>query len=155
MAALAAMLADSPFAQTVEHPRERGKPCRLVAIAMARKLFVIANALLRDEQPFNPRTKEAWKRSGADRAAAPSRGEGRLGNAPVARFRPERAEPPASRIATVARSGSVAVACAINRPSPGVPKRPQWGVRAILRKQRRRRLRDVPSVPKTDPSVSG
>ena len=59
MAALTAMRANSPFAQTVDRLRERGKPGRLVAIAMARKLLVIANAVLRDEQPFKRRPKPA------------------------------------------------------------------------------------------------
>jgi transposase len=52
MAALAAMRSGSPFAQTVDRLRERGKPGRLITIAMARKLIVIANALIRDGEPF-------------------------------------------------------------------------------------------------------
>ena len=52
MAALAAMRTDSPFAQTVDRLRERGKPGKVVAIALARKLLVVANALLRDRKTF-------------------------------------------------------------------------------------------------------
>ena len=59
MAALTAMRADTPSVRTVDRLRERGEPGRSVAIAMARKPRIIANAVLRDEQPFKRRPEPA------------------------------------------------------------------------------------------------
>lgn len=52
MAALSAMRADSPFAETVRRLRDKGKPGKLIAIAIARRLLTIANAIMRDQTLF-------------------------------------------------------------------------------------------------------
>lgn len=52
MAALSAMRADSPFADTVRHLRDKGKPGKLIAIAIARRLLTIANAIIRDQTQY-------------------------------------------------------------------------------------------------------
>lgn len=54
MAALSAMRADSPFVGTVQRLREKGKPGKLIAIAIAiaRRRLTIANASLRDQTHY-------------------------------------------------------------------------------------------------------
>ena len=56
MAALSAMRADIRFADTVQRLREKGKPGKLIAIAIAiaiaRRLLTIANAILRDQAHY-------------------------------------------------------------------------------------------------------
>lgn len=52
MAALSAMRQPRSFAGLVEALRARGKPGKLIAIAVARKLITVANAILRDQTPF-------------------------------------------------------------------------------------------------------
>lgn len=52
MAAMSAMKRTSPYAHVVDRMRSKGKAGKLIAIAMARKLLTIANAVLRDNLPF-------------------------------------------------------------------------------------------------------
>ena len=52
MASLCAMRADSPFNGVVERMREMGKPGKVIAIAIARRLLVTANAVLREQRAF-------------------------------------------------------------------------------------------------------
>lgn len=52
MAALSALRPSSCFAQTVGVLREKGKPGKVIAIAIARKLLVIANAIVRKQEAF-------------------------------------------------------------------------------------------------------
>ena len=52
MAAVSMMRKGSPFAAFVDRLRGSNKPGRLIAIALARKLLTIANAVLRDETAF-------------------------------------------------------------------------------------------------------
>ncbi len=57
MAALTTMRQDSFCADMVNKMRTAGKPGKVIAIALARKLLTIANAILRDETPFRQPTK--------------------------------------------------------------------------------------------------
>ena len=52
MAALIAMRPGTAFSGQVDRLRDKGKAGKVIAIAIARKLITIANAVLRDEQPF-------------------------------------------------------------------------------------------------------
>jgi len=52
MAALSALRSRSCFAQAVSALRAKGKPGKVIAIAMARKLLVIANAIICKQEPF-------------------------------------------------------------------------------------------------------
>ena len=52
MAALTAMRANSPFAAIVKTLREKGKPGKLIAIAIARRLLTIANAIISDQTTY-------------------------------------------------------------------------------------------------------
>ena len=52
MAALSALRHGSFCARFVEGLRARGKPGKVIAIAVARKLISVANAVLRDQSPF-------------------------------------------------------------------------------------------------------
>lgn len=56
MAALSAMRHGSFCAEFVHKQRARGKPGKVIAIAVARKMLIIANAILREEKPFNRST---------------------------------------------------------------------------------------------------
>lgn len=53
MAALAATRSQGPLGQRFRTMTQAGKPKKLALIAIARKLIVIANAVLRDQVPFN------------------------------------------------------------------------------------------------------
>ena len=53
MAAVAAARSASRFAETASAMRARNKPFKLVTIAIARKIIVTANAILRQNTPFN------------------------------------------------------------------------------------------------------
>ncbi len=55
MAALSAMRHNSFCAGFVEALRARGKAGKVIAIAVARKMLTVANAILRDQTPFNAR----------------------------------------------------------------------------------------------------
>jgi transposase len=57
MAALAASRAKGPFATEYKSMRDAGKPAKVALIAIARKLLVIANAVLKERQPHRPTTK--------------------------------------------------------------------------------------------------
>lgn len=52
MAALATIRSSSPFAQRFQAMVEAGKPKKLALVAIARKIAVVANAVLRDQTPF-------------------------------------------------------------------------------------------------------
>lgn len=52
MAALVAYRLKSPFARMVQAMQAKGKPFKVMIIAIARKLLVIANAILRDKTTF-------------------------------------------------------------------------------------------------------
>ena len=52
MAALAAMRRDSPLNPWADRLRGKGKPGKVVVIAVARRILTIANAVLRDATPF-------------------------------------------------------------------------------------------------------
>ncbi|SCY32997.1 transposase, partial [Rhizobium sp. NFACC06-2] len=52
MAALVAYRLKSPFARMVQAMQAKGKPFKVMIIAIARKLLVIANAMLRDKTTF-------------------------------------------------------------------------------------------------------
>lgn len=52
MAAVAASRSNSRFKTNYKALREAGKPAKLAFIALARKLLITANAVLRDQQPF-------------------------------------------------------------------------------------------------------
>jgi len=54
MAALSAMRKTSPLLPAADRLRARGKPGKVIAIALARKILTIANAVLRDRRPFQP-----------------------------------------------------------------------------------------------------
>lgn len=54
LAALSTMRANSPFAGFITTLRDRGKAGKTIAIAMARKLLTIANAVIRDQKAFQP-----------------------------------------------------------------------------------------------------
>ena len=54
MAALAALRHPHLFGGAAERLRERAKPGKVIGIAIARKILTIANAILRDGQPFRP-----------------------------------------------------------------------------------------------------
>lgn len=55
MAAVAAIRARDRFAETYKALIARGKPPKVALIAVARKLIVTANAVLRDQTPFKPK----------------------------------------------------------------------------------------------------
>lgn len=52
MAALVAYRLKSPFARLVQAMQTKGKPFKVMIIAIARKLLVVANAILRDKTTF-------------------------------------------------------------------------------------------------------
>lgn len=52
LSALSAMRAGSPLARFVQRLRDKGKAGKTIAIALARKLLTIANAVIRDQKPF-------------------------------------------------------------------------------------------------------
>lgn len=52
MAAVAAARSASRFRADYQRLRAAGKPAKLALIAIARKLLIVANAILRDQQPF-------------------------------------------------------------------------------------------------------
>jgi len=54
MAAVSASRSHSRFAKTYDHLRKAGKPAKLALIALARKILVTANAVLRDQRAFQP-----------------------------------------------------------------------------------------------------
>jgi transposase len=54
MAAVTATRGTSRFAKTYKTLRDAGKPAKLAIIAVARKLLVTLNAILRDKRAFNP-----------------------------------------------------------------------------------------------------
>jgi transposase len=54
MAAVAAARSTSRFADAATAMRDRNKPFKLVMIAVARKILVTANALIRQNMPFDP-----------------------------------------------------------------------------------------------------
>ncbi|MEH2477654.1 transposase [Nitrobacteraceae bacterium AZCC 2146] len=54
MAAVAVTRTRSRFARIYRAMREAGKPAKLALIAVARKLLVTLNAVVRDQQPFHP-----------------------------------------------------------------------------------------------------
>ncbi|HEX9447061.1 MAG TPA: IS110 family transposase [Dongiaceae bacterium] len=54
MAAVAVTRTRSRFARVYRAMREAGKPAKLALIAVARKLLVTLNAVIRDQQPFHP-----------------------------------------------------------------------------------------------------
>ena len=47
----------SPATATLRRMQEAGKPAKDILIAMARKIVTIANAVLRDQTPFNTPTQ--------------------------------------------------------------------------------------------------
>lgn len=53
MAAVTAARSHSRFAAFAGNLKERGKPAKVVIIALARKILITANAILRDGVPFN------------------------------------------------------------------------------------------------------
>lgn len=53
MAALSTLRRNSPLGGAADRLRAAGKPGKVVVIAMARKLLTIANAVIRDGQPFD------------------------------------------------------------------------------------------------------
>jgi transposase len=54
MAAVSASRSNSRFKLAYKRLRDAGKPPKLAFIAIARKLLITANAVLRDQQPFRP-----------------------------------------------------------------------------------------------------
>lgn len=54
MAAVTAARSNSHFAAYAKAMRERGKPFKVTMIALARKILVTANAIVRDGVPFHP-----------------------------------------------------------------------------------------------------
>jgi transposase len=54
MAALAASRGTSRFAKTYQSLRAAGKPAKLALIALARKLLITLNAMIRDNRAFQP-----------------------------------------------------------------------------------------------------
>jgi transposase len=52
MAAVAAVRSKSRFRADYQRLRAAGKPSKLALIAIARKLLIVANAIIRDQQPF-------------------------------------------------------------------------------------------------------
>lgn len=56
MAAVAAIRTRHRFAAAYKALRNKGKPAKVALIAIARKLLVTANAILRDRQPFKAKT---------------------------------------------------------------------------------------------------
>jgi transposase len=53
MAAVAAARSTSRFAEGAKAMRARNKPFKLVMIALARKILVTANAIIRQQAPFD------------------------------------------------------------------------------------------------------
>lgn len=53
MAALSAIRSDSVFKRQYQRLREQGKPCKVGLVAIARKLALVAFALIQSQQPFN------------------------------------------------------------------------------------------------------
>ncbi len=56
MAALGTMRRSGAFGRQAEAMRSRGKPGKVIAVAIARKILIIANALLRDQTPWKAPT---------------------------------------------------------------------------------------------------
>jgi transposase len=54
MAAVAVTRTKSRFAATYRDMRKAGKPAKLALVAVARKILVTLNAVVRDQQPFHP-----------------------------------------------------------------------------------------------------
>jgi transposase len=54
MAAVAVTRTKSRFAAYYHALREAGKPAKVALVAVARKLIITLNAVLRDQQPFHP-----------------------------------------------------------------------------------------------------
>lgn len=54
MAAVSVTRTKSRFAATYRALRDAGKPAKLALIAVARKLLITLNAIIRDQQPFHP-----------------------------------------------------------------------------------------------------
>lgn len=54
MAAVSVTRTSSRFARTYRALREAGKPAKVALIAVARKLLVTLNAIIREQQPFHP-----------------------------------------------------------------------------------------------------
>lgn len=54
MAAVSASRSNSRFRDSYRRLRDAGKPPKLAFIAIARKLLITANAVIRDQQPFRP-----------------------------------------------------------------------------------------------------
>jgi transposase len=54
MAAVSVTRTRSRFAQTYQALREAGKPAKVALIAVARKLLLTLNAIIREQQPFHP-----------------------------------------------------------------------------------------------------
>jgi transposase len=52
MAAVAAVRSKSRFRTDYQRLRAAGKPAKLALIAIARKLLIVANAIIRDQKPF-------------------------------------------------------------------------------------------------------
>ncbi|MFN4101250.1 MAG: IS110 family transposase, partial [Pararhodobacter sp.] len=55
MAALNAVRKEGPLKTFYQRLRDKGKPAKLALIAVARKLLMILNAIIRDQKPYNPR----------------------------------------------------------------------------------------------------
>jgi transposase len=54
MAAVSVTRTQSLFARTYRAMREAGKPAKVAIVAVARKLLVTLNAIIREQQPFHP-----------------------------------------------------------------------------------------------------
>jgi transposase len=54
MAAVSVTRTDSRFARTYRAMRDAGKPAKVALIAVARKLLISLNAIIREHQPFHP-----------------------------------------------------------------------------------------------------
>jgi len=56
MAAPGTMRRSGAFGRQAESMRSRGKTGKIIAVAIARKILIIANALLRDQAPWEAPT---------------------------------------------------------------------------------------------------
>jgi transposase len=54
LAALAVARVPGPLRDLTQRLKAKGKPSKVALIAVARKLLVIANAVIRDGRPWNP-----------------------------------------------------------------------------------------------------
>lgn len=54
MCALSAKRNNKAFAEFVERMRRAGKAPKVILIAVARKLLVLAHAIIRSQKPFDP-----------------------------------------------------------------------------------------------------